>query len=231
MCSYTAVLRRSAVPLCCGGKYRLGTLPNPPHPCLTPLPTAQTDLADEQQLREIEGEIRGVNAEASITRCHRCSIDLRLILNTGMYSAGLRGAAAAAGDGGENGGAAAADGGSEQQQGQQQAQQAGEEHACGPQCSDPEHHHHHHHGSDSDPNKVGTLTITLPAGQPLDLARLRHWLDTLLWEDGAAGAAGTAEAADIFRIKGLLCVAGSTHKHVLQVGGRVGQLGSVATVW
>ncbi len=201
-----------------------GNQHKPTHRILLPsfrLRLPQTDLADEQQLREIEGEIRGVNAEAGITRCHRCTIDLRLILNTGMYSAGLRGAAAAAaGSGGDDGGAAgaergtpaAAGGGTEQQQQQQQGEDA--EHACGPQCSNPEHHHHHHHGSDSDPNKVGTVTISLPPGQPLDLARLRHWLDTLLWEDG------TADAADLFRIKGLLCVAGSTHKHVLQVGGR-----------
>ena len=182
-------------------------------------PLLQTDLAAEQQLLDIESEIRAVNAEARINRCQRCAIDLRLILNTGMYSAGLRGAAAvAAADGssaaGAEGGAAAAAGGAEQQQ-QAQQQAEGAEHACGPQCSNPA--HHHHHGSKDDPNKVGTVTINLPPGQPLDLARLRHWLDTLLWEDG------TADAADLFRIKGLLCVAGSTHKHVLQVGGRRGE--------
>ena len=177
----------------------------------------QTDLADEQQLREIEAEVRGVNAEAGITRCRRCEIDLGLILNTGLYSAGLRGVAAAAANGSSGGAAGAADaeaaagsGGGEQPTGQQ----GQGEHACGPQCSNPAHahHHHHHHGSSSDPNRVGTVTITLPPGQPLDLARLRHWLDTLLWEDG------TADAADLFRVKGLLCVAGSAHKHVLQVG-------------
>jgi len=56
---------------------------------------------------------------------------------------------------------------------------------------------------------VGTVTVPLPPGAALDLPRLRHWLDTLLWEE-------TAEKLDLFRIKGLLHVAGSNHKHILQ---------------
>ncbi|EFN58776.1 hypothetical protein CHLNCDRAFT_29783 [Chlorella variabilis] len=88
-------------------------------------------------------------------------------------------------------------------------------------------------------SRVGTVTILLP-GRPLDLPRLRHWLDALLWEQeqeqeqgqgqgqgsegaaagaagGAAGAATAAAAAPvIFRIKGLLHVEGSERKHILQ---------------
>lgn len=172
-------------------------MPTAPHP-----PT-QVDLASEADLAEVEAALRGINAEAGITRCQRCDIDLGLILNTGIYSAaGVERLQAAPA---EEGAAAAADGG-----------EGGAEAQCGdPQCADPEHHHHHQHGSHDDAcapahdGRVGTVTIALPPGRSLDLARLRHWLDTLLWE-------GTADAVDLFRIKGLLSVAGSERKHILQ---------------
>ena len=209
--------------------------PFPPKPKQTatnamPSPAClQTDLADEGQLRGIEGEIRGVNAEAAITRCQRCEIDLSQILNTGIYTAGMRPAAAGAGAGagGDSGcqQPAAADGTAGAGGQQQHTQQAGEqqqqqEQQCGdPSCEDPGHQHDHHHqhqhrhqddassGGQHD-GRVGTVTLSLP-GRPLDLPRLRHWLDTLLWEQ-------TAETVDLFRIKGLLHVAGSGYKHVLQ---------------
>ena len=173
------------------------------------------DLASEAELAAVEGALRGINAEAGITRCQRCAIDLGLILNTGIYSAAgaarlqAAPAAAAAPAGAAAAAAAAADGGGGESSGEAQ---------CGdPQCCDPAHHHHHHqHGSHGDgqagpahDGRVGTVTISLPPGRALDLPRLRHWLDTLLWE-------GTAEAADLFRIKGLLHVAGSERKHILQ---------------
>ncbi|KAL4424961.1 hypothetical protein ABPG77_002846 [Micractinium sp. CCAP 211/92] len=195
----------------------------------------KTDLASEAELAEVEAEIRRINAEAGITRCQRCQIDLSRILNTGLYSASSQPAAAtaafpvdapASSGGGYEGGQqaapsqeaapAAGTGGAEsvpapQQASQQQPAGSSNEGApCeDPQCSDPHHHHHHHQqeGGMHDA-RVGTVTIHLP-GAPLDLPRLRRWLDTLLWEE-------TAEAADLFRIKGLLHVAGSDRKHILQ---------------
>ncbi|KAL4457856.1 hypothetical protein ABPG75_012721 [Micractinium tetrahymenae] len=180
----------------------------------------KTDLASEAELAEIEAEIRGMNAEAGITRCQRCQIDLSRILNTGLYSASTRPAAAgepqgSGGSGGADQQAAASQaavtqgaGGAERKQPQQQACSDGsrEDAPCSnPQCGDPNHHHHEHSVHDA---RVGTVTIHLP-GAPLDLSRLRCWLDTLLWEE-------TADAADLFRIKGLLHVAGSARKHILQ---------------
>lgn len=87
-------------------------------------------------------------------------------------------------------------------------------------------------------SRVGTVTIRLP-GRALLLPRLRHWLDMLLWDQGGeadggaaaqgpstilaanradtgAAAAATAGVPEIFRIKGLLHVSGSSRKHVLQ---------------
>ena len=170
-----------------------------------------------------------MNAEAAITRCQRCEIDLRQILNTGIYSAGMRPPAAQAGGGGDGSGqqqqaaegaAAAGDQQQAEEQQPEQLQQLQEQQQCGdPQCGEPGHqheHHHHHqrHGNDCSSSggqhggRVGTVTLSLP-GRALDLPRLRHWLDTLLWEQ-------TAEAVDLFRIKGLLHVAGSGRKHILQ---------------
>jgi G3E family GTPase len=167
-----------------------------------------------------------MNAEAAITRCQRCEIDLSQILNTGIYSAGMRPAGAEAEAGAGSGGGrqqqaaaagAAAAGGDQQQEQQAEAQPQQEQQQCGdPQCGEPghqhEHHQHQHHDDASSggqhDGRVATVTLSLP-GRPLDLPRLRHWLDTLLWEQ-------TAEAVDLFRIKGLLHVAGSGRKHVLQ---------------
>lgn len=157
-----------------------------------------------------------MNAEAGITRCTRCEIDLRRILNTGVYAAGrLPGSGDADAAGGAAGEAqqqaAAAGGGAEQQAGA--VGDGSEQQPCGDaQCSDPGHHHHHHPNGGSNAahdGRVGTVTITLPPGRAVDLARVRAWLDGLLWE-------GTADAVDLFRIKGLLHVAGSGRKHILQ---------------
>ena len=50
--------------------------------------------------------------------------------------------------------------------------------------------------------------MTIELERPLGLPALRLWLDELLWERTAA--------ADLFRVKGLLSVAGSDSKVVLQ---------------
>lgn len=52
-------------------------------------------------------------------------------------------------------------------------------------------------------------TVTLRIEEPVSLEGVKVWMDTLLWESAAV--------VDIFRVKGLLCVAGSDCKHGLQV--------------
>lgn len=199
----------------------LGTFPGP-------FCFAQTDLSNDTELAVVEAEIRGINAEAGITRCQRCEIDLSRILNTGLYSASAQPAAgreppSSSGEGQQAAsqqaitpGGAHGGGHTPQQQAEQQGQQAapacssgGEGESCGdPHCSDPHHNHHTQLEGSVHDARVGTVTIHLPDAA-LDFARLRRWLDALLWE-------GTAEAADLFRIKGLLHVAGSQRKHILQ---------------
>ena len=52
-------------------------------------------------------------------------------------------------------------------------------------------------------------TVTLRIDDPVALDGFKVWMDTLLWESAAV--------VDIFRVKGLLHVAGSDRKHGLQV--------------
>ncbi|PSC71484.1 COBW domain-containing 1-like [Micractinium conductrix] len=178
----------------------------------------KTDLASEEELGQIERQLRQINEAASVVRCQRCDIDLAAVLNTGMYSkdalhlsgtdaAGTAGAAGAAADAGD---AACSEPGC--------GEAACSKHCEEPGCSDATHHHHHHHAQNhgggggeqvaQHDSRIGTVTVHLP-GAPLDLDHLRRWLDGLLWEE-------TAEPVDLFRMKGLLHVAGSERKQVLQ---------------
>ena len=210
------------------------------------------DLVDESALELVEAEIAAVNADVAIVRCQNCVVDLGRILHTGMYT----------GD----------------------ALLIEKERENEDDVESHDHHHHHHDaGTDctasrcSHPSHVHAhdpkvRTVTLHVHRPLNLLKLRHWLDELLWEQDAAAAAtrenaaekssvtnhgisssnagaeimgddsnegaGNASAAsagegqisfsssipvsvskpapDIFRVKGLFWVAGSSNKWVLQ---------------
>lgn len=206
----------------------------------------QTDLVTPEQLTAIEAELHDINSDAAVVPCHRCEIDLALILDTGIYSAGYTDtnpAAVTAAADAEEVGAARATGGEGYSQGP---------HKHGPQCGRSCSHASH---STQLPHHHQVGTVTLFADAPLSLLRLRHWLDELLWEGGgadpdssaaasippvdaapmaaaaqalprAAGAAAVVAAElaaapepaapDIMRVKGLLHVADSCHKLVLQ---------------
>jgi G3E family GTPase len=174
------------------------------------------DLVDGPTLDSIEEELRAVNGEAVVLRCQRCEIDLARILSTGMYSsAGLGGQAAARALAG------AAAGGGRQEPGEISAPSsstgadpvaaaAGDAAAAGSaaaaaaaagEAAAPHDHDHEctaacHHGGAGE-SRVHTVTL-LVDGPPLDLHRLRHWMDELLWE--------STERLDLFRVKGLLHV-------------------------
>lgn len=201
------------------------------------------DLVSPQQLQHITRELGAINSDAAVLRCERCHVDLRHILNTGIYSGSLRGPREAAegpeaGDsaglpgqpaGGEGAGSGS---GSDGEACAACAAQSGapcEQHG---QAGDPgeahSHHAHHHHeegevcsicSAASGPGhqaglapsaRVHTVSLTLRE-QPLDLQRLRHWLDELLWEEERGEG-----RPDVFRVKALLWVAGSGHKHICQ---------------
>ena len=164
-------------------------------------------VGDAKVLEEVETALRAVNAEAAIVRCERCEIDLGRILHTGMYS----GVGIVVEDEVEE---------EEEEEEEEEIEKNGHEHnhrhscehgdggdaAAG--CSHRSHAHSH------DP---AIRTVTLHVHKPLILQKLRHWLDELLWEgEPTIKIKSENTAADIFRVKGLLHVAGSPFKWVLQ---------------
>lgn len=194
------------------------------------------DLVSQQQLEEIQQDIAAVNTEAAVLPCHRCEVDLKHILNTGIYSgtlsppatiaaaeetAAAAGAGAAAAAVGQSAAAAAACGavaavaaaGPPEGDHQEHAHSAACTHSHsegeGP-CAACGHAPLHQQGLDSS-SRVCTVSLVLDL-RPLDLTRLRHWLDELLWEERSA------ERPDVLRVKGLLWVAGSAggSKHICQ---------------
>ncbi|GAB4820610.1 hypothetical protein N2152v2_007656 [Parachlorella kessleri] len=196
----------------------------------------KVDLVSPAQLQEIMREIAAVNGDARVLPCQRCQVDLGHILNTGIYSGTLAGPAAgpqptplpkaSVGD-------STAVPAAPQQRDGQATDLAVEEACCGHAASEQEagaadidtghhapacslhgagcsggHGPQHQQGLDA-ATQVRTLSILLP-DRPLQLERLRHWLDDLLWEER------TPDRPDILRVKGLLWVQGSPHKHVCQ---------------
>lgn len=79
--------------------------------------------------------------------------------------------------------------------------------ACGDHdsCEHSVHHHKHEHD---------IRTVTIIESSPLDLKRLRHWLDELLWEDDNKKA--HPNPPEIFRIKGYLNVESEDTAYILQ---------------
>jgi len=130
------------------------------------------DLVDESALTRVEAEVAAVNASVEIVRCQNCVVDLGRILHTGMYT------------------------GEALLKNEKKLEDVDEEvepdhhhdHSHGDGFSASEHHHdtcdavgcsHPSHAQTHDP---GVRTVTLHVYLPLDLLRLRYWLDELLWE-------------------------------------------------
>lgn len=183
---------------------------------LGPQPTPQVDLVGEEQAAAIAAGISSINTDAAVLPTTRCAVDLRHILNTGIYSGSLRGPRGEAGEaaagpvaGHQAGAAAEAAGGPA-------AAGAAHEHAhdhsgsggcavLGCSGAGPAHQHHL-------PPEVQVRTVSLvEAGAPLQLCALREWLDELLWEEERGPG-----RPDVLRVKALLWVAGSARKHICQ---------------
>ena len=204
----------------------------------------QTDLVSQAELQQIMQEIASVNGEARVLPCQRCHVDLGRILNTGIYSGTLAGPEAAlglqpqlpkvSGEVGDSSASAAAPqvrggratnlaaeearcshAGSQQGAGTAADNRTGDQgvapvcilHGSGC-CGGHGHGPQHQRGLEA-ASQVRTLSVLL-RDRPLQLERLRYWLDDLLWEER------TPDRPDIFRVKGLLWVEGSPHKHVCQ---------------
>jgi G3E family GTPase len=135
------------------------------------------DLVDESALTRVEAEIAAVNADVAIVRCQNCVVDLGRILHTGMYT----------------GEALLKDKSKEDDDHRHHSHQH-DTNSTGPTSTVPSTDHDHtHNNSDCDTkgcshpshshtHDPGVRTVTLHVNRPLDLLKLRHWLDELLWE-------------------------------------------------
>jgi len=139
------------------------------------------DLADESALTRVEAEIAGVNASVEIVRCQNCVVDLGRILHTGMYTGDALLKNEDDDDDGEHG---------------HHHHDHSHDHSNGTRASEHQHdtcdavgctHPSHSHAHDP-----GVRTVTLHVSRPLDLLKLRHWLDELLWEQDNAVTFSTA---------------------------------------
>jgi len=69
-------------------------------------------------------------------------------------------------------------------------------------CDEPGHSHHGHHDSQ-------IQTVCLTVSEPLDLEKVKSFLDKLLWDR-------ETHPEDIYRVKGALHIAGHPNKHIVQ---------------
>jgi G3E family GTPase len=142
------------------------------------------DLVSREGLAVVEAAIRSVNSEVEIMQCTRCEVDLGKLLNTGLYT----------GDGKD-------DVMNDNDSCCEMDASACIEHNHRHQHNDKMRHHHEH----------DIRTVTIIESRPLDLRRLRHWLDELLWEED-----GEPNSTEMFRIKGFLNVETEHKAFILQ---------------
>lgn len=137
-------------------------------------------VTSEQELLTVERRIGSLNASADVVRTKRCQVPLQQLLGRGGFAASRHTANAT------HSTTAAA------------ATAATDRNETAATASD----HSHTHDTD-------IRTVCLRTTEPIDLTRLKHWLDTLLWERDAS-------KEDIYRMKGVVNAQGSAVQHVLQ---------------
>ncbi|KAL3144018.1 hypothetical protein ABBQ32_003822 [Trebouxia sp. C0010 RCD-2024] len=180
-------------------------------------------LPSEQAVKTVEAAIHQHNSTVTILHTMRCTMDVAQLLDQGAFmgsshppsleavgqvlkadiadqsqASGSHGAQLAKPD---TCGNLSSCGGHGKENGAGQHAQDGS--AVQHQHSHPGHSHY----SDQHDSSVRSVSITQP-GQ-VDMVRLKDWLDSLLWDKGSP-------TQDIYRMKGLLKVAGSPKAHVLQ---------------
>ncbi|WP_456282732.1 GTP-binding protein [Cupriavidus sp. JZ107] len=147
----------------------------------------KTDLADPAAVDALEARLRRLNEGAQILRSNYARIDLRNILGIGGFTPGL---------------AVLDDSGDEHDHGH--GDDHGEGHVCDEHCGhDHDHDHDREHAHRHDPS---VSSVSLVFDRPFDGDRLASAIRALL----------AAQGDDLFRIKGIVAVAGSERRHVLQ---------------
>jgi G3E family GTPase len=155
------------------------------------------DLVDAAAVPALERRLRAINQGAQILRSCHAQVDLRRILGIGGFDSG----------------AALID---------PHFLAGHDDHACDAHCDHPDHAAHAGpegvcglpgngaaaHGHAHDPS-VASVSLTFAA--PFDRRQLDAWLAQLL----------RAQGDDLFRLKGILAIAGEQRRHVLQAVHRV----------
>lgn len=151
----------------------------------------KSDLVTVDDIAIVRQKISAINSECEMAVTQRCSIELDWILDIGCYS----------------------------KESPLEVKDVSSI-SCG--CVDVNHNHNGHNHSDSSTHShtrahdvhastpcshtAGVTTISVTVTEELSLSRLEAWIGGLLWEKGQK----------VYRIKGVICIAGSPYKHVLQ---------------
>ena len=147
----------------------------------------KTDLVDEATLVRVEQRVRKINEGAPVLRSNHAQVDLTRILSVGGFAP----AALLADD----------------------ADFFGDhDHVCDDACEDDHspHREGHDHATHAEPKahahdpSVGSVSMIFD--QPFERARLDACLNNLV----------AVQGDDIFRLKGILAIAGDDRRHVLQ---------------
>ncbi|OWZ12914.1 Cobalamin synthesis protein [Phytophthora megakarya] len=147
-------------------------------------------VSDTEQRREIEKKTTQINGMASIRWTERSRVDLDDILNIKSFTTSR----------------------AEQVEKELRTLHEGEEHVH-ENCSDEQHDHTHTGG-------MQTTCVRIHDG-PLDQDKLERWLGELLWEQEEVdteteSGSDAAKRQKLFRIKGVVAVAGESNKFILQ---------------
>ena len=158
----------------------------------------KTDLVDPARVPALEARMRAINQGAQVLRSSHAQVDLDAILGIGGFDAGAVLIDPHFLD-----------------------EHADHAHACDAACADPAHDHGQGGGVCAQPGNgsagpghahdpsVASVSLTFAA--PFDKRQLDAWLAQLL----------QAHGDDLFRLKGILAVAGDRRRHVLQAVHRV----------
>lgn len=151
-------------------------------------------LPDAAQRRAVEQQVAAINGIASLSWTHRAQVDLDSVLDIRAFTSDRAAAV--------------------EQQVHQLIQEDEGMDECG-QCDGPEPHAHPHKPESVHTGGMQTTCVTIRRG-PLSQEKLERFLGELLWERASAEDDSSAQRQLLFRIKGVLSVAGEPKKFILQ---------------
>jgi len=154
----------------------------------------KTDLVSKEELKKVEHAIRRINAFAKIVYTERCKVELDQVLGLGSFDLNeiLKHEPDFLGAQGHDHG---------------HDHHHNHDHAHGEDCHDHECHNPEHHHEQHDHQHDSTITsVSLTAEKPIDSSKFENWMGDLRANKGP----------DLLRYKGILDIAGSNQRLVIQ---------------